>query len=290
MTKKAQPIGRIAAHAPEAGPRMRPIAGGRDWNLAEYVCDAGPGDRSFEERHGAFTVAAVVEGSFRYKTDTGMSLMYPGAWLLGNHGACFECGHDHSRGDRCIAFHLNPDYFAEVASSAGGTAGYRFGPSMLPATAQGLSLLARAQSIAAHGDALEIEESVTELLEAVVMATSGARPAPQTVSARDERRVSAVLHCLEDDFAEALNLDDLAAVAGMSKYHFIRTFRRVAGRSPHQYLLGLRLWHVAGRLTTTPDAITDIALICGFGDISTFVSQFRRQFGESPSRFRARHR
>jgi AraC-like DNA-binding protein len=289
MPMTARPDDQPALRAPETGPKMRVIATSRDWTLAEYVCEAGPGDRCFEERHEVFTIAAVTEGTFRYKADTGTSLMHPGSWLLGNYGSCFECGHDHSRGDRCLAFHMRPDYFAEIASSAGGSASYRFEKAMLPATGRSLSLMARAQSIVGHNDAFQIDETVTALLEDLVTATSGAHPTQQTVSARDERRVSAALHLIEDDFAEALDLDDLAAAAGMSKYHFIRTFRSIVGRSPHQYLLGIRLRHVAERLMSTADAITDIALSCGFGDISTFVSQFKRQFGETPTLFRARH-
>lgn len=258
--------------------------------MAEYVCSAGPGDRHFEERHERFTIAAVVEGTFRYKTDTGTSLMHPGSWLLGNHAACFVCGHDHSRGDRCVAVHISPQYFAEVSASRGGTARFRFVSPVLPAKTRGLSLLARGRSVAAHSDGLEIDEAVTGLIELVVGQMSGEQPMRQQVSARDERRISGVLHHLEDHFTEALNLDDLSSKAAMSKYHFLRTFRSVVGRSPHQYLLDLRLQHVAHRMTNSADTITNLALSCGFGDLSTFVSHFKRQYGESPSRFRARYR
>jgi AraC family transcriptional regulator len=269
---------------------MHPIASCRDWSMAEYVCSAGPGGRNFEERHETFTIAAVVEGTFHYKTDTGTALMHPGSWLLGNHAECFVCGHDHSRGDRCIAVHISPQYFAEVSSSHGGTARFRFASPVLPAKARGLSLLARARSIAAHSDGLEIDEAVTGIIEMVVGQTSGEQPMRQQVSARDERRISGVLHHLEDRFTDVLNLDDLSSQAAMSKYHFLRTFRSVVGRSPHQYLLDLRLQHVAHRMTNSADTITHIALSCGFGDLSTFVSHFKRQYGESPSRFRARYR
>ena len=56
--------------------------------------------------------------------------MTPGSLLLGNEGACFECGHQHSRGDRCLAFHFSPEVFesdrfrraGSQAPGAGGTA------------------------------------------------------------------------------------------------------------------------------------------------------------------------
>jgi len=274
----------------KAGPVAHAIVHGRDWNISEYICDAGPGDPSFEERHEFFTIAAVIEGSFRYRADTGTSLMHPGAFLLGNFGSCFECGHDHSRGDRCIAFQFTPDYFAEVAASAGSTAQFKFRTGMLPSGPVSLSWLARIQSLIAQGDALAIGESVAELMELVVAASSGSVPSPQRISAGDERRISATLHLLEREFSEAIDLDHLAEVTIMSEYHFLRTFRRIVGMTPYQYLLGLRLRHAAVRLATSSKPISAIAFEMGFGDLSTFNERFRRQFGASPSCYRGRLR
>jgi AraC-like DNA-binding protein len=277
----------IGEHSSEKGPRVRAIAQGHDWSVAEYICSSGPGDRSFEERHETFTLAAVVEGSFRYAADTGTSLMHPGALLLGNLGACFECGHDHSRGDRCFGFHFSRDHFAEVSASAGGSGRFKFGVGMLPAGPASLAWLARTQAILARGDFFEINEAATELVELVVASLSGTTPSPQRVSASDERRISATLHVLERDFSQAISLEQLAEVAMMSKYHFLRTFRRIVGRTPHQYLLGLRLRHAAVGLATSSRPISTIAFEMGFGDLSTFNARFRRQFGNSPSRYRA---
>jgi AraC family transcriptional regulator len=274
----------------DKAPVAHAIAHGRDWSIAEYLCDAGPGDRSFEERHESFTIAAVLEGVFCYRADTGTSLMHPGAFLLGNFGTCFECGHDHSRGDRCVAFHFSPDYFAEVAASAGGSSKIRFRTGMLPPGQASLSWLARTQSLIARSDALQIGESVAELMEIIVAASLGSVPSPQRVSASDERRISATLHLLEQGFSEAIDLDRLAEVAMMSKYHFLRTFRRIVGMTPYQYLLGLRLRHAAVRLAMSSEPISAIAFETGFGDLSTFNERFRRQLGTTPSRHRAQLR
>jgi AraC-like DNA-binding protein len=271
-------------------PVARRIAHGRDWSVSEYVCNAGPEDRGFEERHECFTIAAVVAGSFRYRADTGTSLMHPGSVLLGNFGTCFECGHDHSRGDRCVAFQFAPGYFAEIASSAAGTSRFKFRTGMLASGPRSLSWLARTQSLIAHGDALALGESVTELVELVVAASSGYSPSHQRISAGDERRISATLHLLEQDFSEALDLDGLAEVAAMSKYHFLRTFRRIVGIAPYQYLLALRLRQAAVRLATSSESVSAIAFDVGFGDISAFNERFRRQFGASPSSYRAQLR
>ena len=51
--------------------------------MHDVVCRAGPSDRPFEEQHEGFSVSAVVEGIFTYRSDAGDRLLYPGASLLG---------------------------------------------------------------------------------------------------------------------------------------------------------------------------------------------------------------
>ena len=273
---------------PFPAPAVRRIAQGRDWSMAEYICHAGPGDRAFEEQHATFTIAAVTSGLFRYRANTGTALLHPGAVLLGNAGTCFECGHDHSRGDHCIALHIEPDYFADVAASVAGTMRYRFRMGMLPAGAASLPWLVRLQTGIARADPCETEAAVTQLVEQVITASSGATPTPQRISASDEQRICASVRGLERDYAGAISLAQLADAAAMSKYHYLRTFRRIVGSTPYQYLLWLRLRHAALRLARSAAPVLDIAFDAGFGDFSTFITRFRRQFGMSPSHYRAR--
>lgn len=74
----------------------------------------------------------------------------------------------------------------------------------------------------------------------------------------------------------------------MSKYHFLRSFRRAIGMTPYQLLLSVRLRRAAVALLSSNTAVADIAYDAGFSDLSTFNNRFRARFGESPSRFRRR--
>ena len=121
MARKKTDAGDAAAEGRSTAPVARVIAEGPDWRICDHTCHAGPRDRPYEEKHDGATIAAVVAGSFSYRTDSGRALSYPGAFLLGNAGTCFECGHDHSTGDRCIAFNFLPAFFAEISASAAGT-------------------------------------------------------------------------------------------------------------------------------------------------------------------------
>jgi AraC-like DNA-binding protein len=95
------------------------------------------------------------------------------------------------------------------------------------------------------------------------------------------------LHLIEARYREPLSIAELAGEACMSSYHFLRVFRDVVGATPYQFLLRTRLRHAAIGLATTDEPISTIALANGFGDLSTFISTFRRVFGLAPRAYRS---
>jgi AraC family transcriptional regulator len=273
-----------------AAPAVRPLSQGREWSVSEYLCTAGPGDRPFEERHDAVAIAAVIEGTFTYRADTGAAMLHPGAFLFGNAAACYECGHEHSTGDRCISFKIAPDYFAEIAASMAGSGRFRFATPMLAATPKLLPWVARIEARTAFAEPLAVDETAARLMEAVISAASGMTPLPVRVSARNARRVGDALRHIELNAADALDLDTLASVAIMSKYHFLRTFRHAVGMTPYQFLLSVRMRRAAVLLATSSAPVSAIAFEAGFGDLSTFNGRFREVFGMSPTAYRSRER
>jgi AraC-like DNA-binding protein len=277
-------------HPAIAAPAVRALYRGWEWSVSEYLCTAGPHDRPFEERHHGVSIAAVIEGTFTYRTDSGTAMLHPGAFLFGNAAACYECGHEHSTGDRCISFHVAPDYFAEIAASMAGSGRFRFATPMLPATPKLLPWLARIEARTVFAEPLAVDETAARLVEAVIGAASGMAPLPVRVSPRDARRIGDALRHIEVNAADALDLDTLASVAVMSKYHFLRTFRHTVGMTPYQFLLGVRMRRAAVRLATSSAAVSAIAFEAGFGDLSTFNGRFRDVFGMSPTAWRSRER
>src|SRR5262249_30557386 len=95
------------------------LASGSGWEAADVICTAGPHDRVFEEQHAGAAVAVVVAGSFQYRTRRGLHMMTPGSFFLGNAGECFECGHEHAPGDRCLSFHFTPAFMDHLAAELG---------------------------------------------------------------------------------------------------------------------------------------------------------------------------
>jgi AraC family transcriptional regulator len=195
--------------------------------------------------------------------------------VLGNHNACFECGHDHSSGDRCITFHYKPAFFAEITASVAVRSRYCFSAAILLAIKQLMPTMAAVEGIASGASSLRIDVAIVQLAEKINSASSGLTASDVLISAREERRLADVLQYVEDHAFEPLGLTTLAGIAGLSKYHFLRIFRRRVGMTRYQFLLTIRMRRAALRLATTSQTIASIAFDTGFGDLSTFNKQFR---------------
>jgi AraC family transcriptional regulator len=280
----------VGARAPlplDEGTPKRTLAAGDGWSLHEIVCRAGPSDRPFEEQHDGFSVAAVIQGSFTYRSDAGHGLLYPGALLLGNSGSCFECGHAHGVGDRCVSLNVHEEQFSEVAATTASTSRFRFSTPSLPPSPKALPVIAHMEALSCAPPSLRSEELALRIIEQVIAAMTGDRHTQAAPTGRETRRVVEAIRLVESDAARPLELKEMAAVAGMSKYHFLRVFRRLTGMTPHRYLVSARLRRAALALTSSRRPVIAVALDAGFGDLSTFNKTFRAVFALTPTQYRA---
>jgi AraC-like DNA-binding protein len=256
------------------------LAHGNGWSIADVLCTYGPQDRAFEEQHTSISITVVVEGSFQYRSTYGSELLSPGSLLLGNHGHCFECGHDHGSGDRCVAFFYAPEFFERASLAC------TFPTHRIPAIRSLSPWIVQARQAIDDPGGVAFEE-FAHGLPAAVMGTLGlSRQLSSSPSAADERRISAALRFIEAHLREPLPLERLASSAKMSEFHFLRTFKQVTQVTPHQYILRARLRKAAVRLKIRSVKVLDLALEAGFGDLSNFNHAFRAEFGVSPSKFR----
>jgi AraC family transcriptional regulator len=95
-----------------------------------------------------------------------------------------------------------------------------------------------------------------------------------------------------DDFVHAnlgadITIAELAAVAGMSRFHFSRVFRSTVGRTPHQFVLARRLERARELLRSSATPLRDIASATGFADQSHLSRLVKRHFGVTPGALRA---
>jgi len=284
-------LARRAANGAPGRAAARVLAEGAGWSISDVVCTSGPQDRLFEEQHSSFCIAIVVAGSFQYRSTLGRGLMTPGSLLLGNPGQFFECGHEHAMGDRCISFHYAPDYFEDLAADAGLRGGKPdFRAVRLPPLRSLSPLVAQVSaSLEASADQPWEEIGVHLAVQTAKLAGPFLSGASDVLSSA-EARVTRAVRRIEHHPDERLNLSGLAIEAGLSPYHFLRTFEHLTGVTPHQYVLRARLREAAMRLTTRPNRVLDIALDCGFGDVSNFNRAFRAEFGASPGVYRRQTR
>ncbi|TIO79307.1 MAG: AraC family transcriptional regulator [Mesorhizobium sp.] len=262
------------------------LASGPGWQVCDVICTARAGDRPFEEQHRSFCVAAVTRGAFRYRTREGTAMLAPGAILLGNPGACYECGHEHGAGDRCLSFHFAPAYMERIAADVPGARKLDFETPRLPPMPALAPLLAQAEAARETGDAGAFEDLGLNIAGAVVAAAAGSPRVAPAPSRRDQKRVAEAVRLIELNADRPLSVTELADGTATSPYHFLRTFRHVAGMTPYQFLLRTRLHRAAVRLRTSNEAISTIAFDAGFNDLSTFNRRFRREMGEAPGAYR----
>lgn len=266
--------------------RQAVLAETDEWRISDVVCTSGPQDKPFEEAHKEVSISLIAAGTFEYRTVSGEAVMYPGAYLLGNAGQCFECAHRHGTGDRCLAVHVSARLFEEIACSVTGSSRFKFGRPALPALRQLSAHSAMLQSLSAKGPSTALAGGVYGLVEAAIRIASPRSGGLRRISAKDARRISQVLRHIEADVTADLELDTLAAAARMSKFHFLRTFRRVTGATPHQYVLGLRLRRAALGLLESNEAVLRVVLDAGFDDVSTFNRYFRQAYKMTPTQYR----
>ena len=106
-------------------------------------------------------------------------------------------------------------------------------------------------------------------------------PGPHGWSARS---VDSALAHLRAHYTQDIGLDDLAAAAGLSKFHFLRLFAARVGVTPHRYQLLLRVLHAKSLLRDGLE-IAEVALRTGFFDQSHLTRCFHELVGVTPGRY-----
>ncbi|MDD6060617.1 MAG: helix-turn-helix domain-containing protein [Ruminococcus sp.] len=109
------------------------------------------------------------------------------------------------------------------------------------------------------------------------------------INSDDRVKLSRVMKYIDQNFTEEISLDKLAAVAGYSKYHFSRIFKKYHNMSTVQYISRKRI-KLAERLLVDPElSITEVAMRSGFSSLTTFNRIFKMEKQCTPTEFRKMH-
>jgi AraC family transcriptional regulator len=251
---------------------------GESLSVYRLRCDAGPADRPFVEVHRRHSLSFVRRGSFGCRTLGRTHELVAGAVMVGRPGQEYVATHEHHAcGDECLSVKLAPALAESIGRAVWNLA-------RIPPLPEVMVLGERA-----HAATDGVDEAALAFAARCAAIASGERTVGR-ISAKDRRRAVEAALWLEANATEPVSLEDAARAAGLSPFHFLRVFCAVVGTTPHQYLLRLRLGRAARLLSEENVAVTDVALDCGFADLSNFVRTFRRAAGVSPREFRRRAR
>lgn len=153
--------------------------------------------------------------------------------------------------------------------------------------------LRRARGLVAAGpEPQAIEALLQDLLVQLLSAQAGVRReigALPALKAGTRRELHARLNRARDLLYASegsLSLDELAAAACLSKFHFLRLFRAAYGCTPHQFQLGLRMQRACRLLERSRLSVQEIAWALGSEDVAVFSRQFRARIGVYPGQYR----
>jgi len=93
---------------------------------------------------------------------------------------------------------------------------------------------------------------------------------------------------IDRHYRAALDLDQLARVAGVSKFHFVRSFEAAYGETPMRYLTRRRIERAQDLLRGANLTVTEVCMLVGFASLGSFSSRFTQLVGESPTAYRDR--
>jgi AraC-like DNA-binding protein len=249
--------------------------------VSDFRCSAVAGEKPFTELHRCHSISFVRKGSFGCHSRGRSHDLVAGSFLIGSPGTEFICTHDHVCGDECLSFFFEPELVETIGDRA---ETWQVGAA--PPLAELMVLGELAQATADGESDIGLDEVGHLLAQRFVEVISGEAKKPPKVTARDRRRAVEAALWIDAHSHREIELEDVARQAGVSPFHFLRSFSSVLGVTPHQYLVRSRLRRAARYLADDDKPVTDVAYDVGFNDLSNFVRTFHRAAGVSPLKFR----
>ena len=250
----------------------RPAADGA---VGTYLMRAKVRDIVLGGHRSRLSVRWVGEGRYVYEIDGHRHVLTPGNFLIVNGGQCYNSGSEGPVESFTLSFDAEdvPELPVVTRRVAG-----RFGELVGALTKAGRREVE-----------LDLDELFYETLHAIGAVRTTVQQEIDAVgsgrrSTREElyRRVSRARDFLHDHAATPLTVEQMAAEACLSPFHFMRTFKRAFGVSPHRYLLDLRLERARALMGRYPLGV--VAALSGFADLSAFSKAFRARHGVAPSK------
>jgi AraC family transcriptional regulator len=271
----------LLAKAERAPLGQRELPGARSSLVA---AGSGGGAFGFPDLTVGFVFRTLDRHEAGYGTDRRRTVpLGPGAgWLLpaGTDGVC-----EWSGDSLFLNLHLDAALVAEVTGGALPAFGPLYG--FVDPTA-----LAMALDLHASDDGSPVasvyRSAMTLALAAHLVTKLASTPSlVQPARPLDDPRLARVVERIEADLTGDLSLEALAGVAGLSVFHFAKSFKAATGQAPHAFVMARRVERAKVLLKTTALPLMEIAYRVGWENAAHFSAAFKRATGLTPGAFRA---
>jgi AraC-like DNA-binding protein len=256
---------------------------------------------------GPFSIKSVVRGQAVWETARGRYVMRPGRNLILNAGTTYALSIEEGEPVETFCVFFKDGFIEQALRSI--TASER---ALLDSPEDRAESFALLESVHANDErpgsmlremhrmvmrdgaaAMTLSGALQEAAVAIVSRSASlsrmSRELPATrVATRRElvRRLHVARDFMRSCSNRSLALTEIAREACLSPFHFHRSFRKLFGETPHQFVLRQRLDRAAARLRHTTAPVTDIAIIVGFESAAHLSRAFRQRFQVSPSAYR----
>jgi AraC-like DNA-binding protein len=267
-------------------------------------------EASYPKHVTPVSLKCVFEGSEVYETNLCRYLVTSRNYLVFNHGQMYASHLEGRQEVSSLAVFWEPETAADIldralsdglleGSKRGSDCSFRFVERLYPSDDLVTPSVAKLRRLLDDNnpDPLAIDEQLHNLLERLVCAHTRLEGEIQSITAlrystRMElySRLYRARDFIEDSFSQDLTLDELAGVACLSKYHFLRAFRQLFGLTPHAYLTRKRLDRARQLLLETDHLVNEVCAAVGFDNPSSFVRLFRLTFKQPPNFLRRANR
>jgi AraC-like DNA-binding protein len=227
--------------------------------------------------HEAYGLGAIESGVERFRYRGSDHLAPPDSLVMMNPDVLHTGRAETEGGWRYRMAYVDPDLAAEVT----GESGWWFDDAVRHDPTRARRISARLDALWQAREPLAFDSQLAALLDEF---RDHAR-VPRRHRAEATPRFAPVLDYLRAHLAERLSLEQLAAVAGLSPFHFLRRFRDHYDVTPQQMLMALRL-HQAKRRLAQGAAPARVAAETGLADQAHLTRAFARRYGVTPARYR----
>jgi AraC family transcriptional regulator len=218
---------------------------------------------------------------------TGLRWIHPGMMWIMPQGSRHEVRFESKMEGIALAF--EPSTFDDLVQSAGGKPSQTIMQS-LTACPPKIDHLMRAlmhESLEGSTDAgIGLECIATAIALSICQHAGAVTAAPKAGPRLAPKQIRAVQAYVEMHLHQQISLADLAATAGLSSFHFLRSFKGSLGLTPARYVMDRRMERARYLLKIGSLTVSEVGIGVGFEDVSHFSRAFRRSVGVAPSAFR----